>query len=87
MTAPNFFNFFESIGAAMLTALTVGFFKYWRDKMRSEGIREARSQRQSHAILLLAQTLDNVTERLHPLEKSNLAALIDKALRDENNSF
>jgi len=86
ITAFSFFTFTGEILVGTSTGVLLLVAKFLRKRAQCFDIVQSRSLRQSHAILLMAQSLDSLVMRFHG-SYQNLTGLVDTALRDENNNL
>lgn len=75
---------FIFVVGSFIVAFCIGIVTWVKKKAGCQDKLDARSTRQSHALIYLAQSNDDITARLHPTEpKPNSAEIIEKLLKDE----
>lgn len=73
---------------SLLTAGLLGIFKYFRDRMHCIDKINERTERQSKAILLIAQKLDNKFQNSHSSpENTNFAEEVETTLQDSQGNL
>lgn len=79
---------FIFVAGSFIVALTVGLVTWVRRKIGCQDKIDARTLRQSHAMIAMAKNNDEETARLHPSDpKPNFAATIESLLKDEYNNL